>query len=66
MLEISELKAKKLPELQELANTLKVPKYRTLKKLDLVYHDIPGLIFLKYGTLVLLMCLLIPVIQVIF
>ena len=35
MLEISELKAKKLPELQELANTLKVPKYRTLKKLDL-------------------------------
>ena len=38
MLEISELKAKKLPELQELANTLKVPKYRTLKKLDLVYQ----------------------------
>ncbi|MGK0387022.1 MAG: transcription termination factor Rho [Patiriisocius sp.] len=38
MLDISELKAKKLPELQELAKTLKVPKYRTLKKLDLVYQ----------------------------
>jgi len=38
MLEISELKAKKLPELQELAKTLNVPKYRTLKKLDLVYQ----------------------------
>lgn len=37
MFDISELKAKKLPELQELANTLKVPKYRSLKKLDLVY-----------------------------
>ena len=38
MLEISELKSKKLPELQELAKTLKVPKYRSLKKLDLVYQ----------------------------
>ncbi len=38
MFEISELKAKKLPELQELANTLGVPKYRSLKKLDLVYQ----------------------------
>ena len=38
MLEISELKAKKLPELQELAKKLDVPKYRTLKKLDLVYQ----------------------------
>ncbi|QIE60509.1 transcription termination factor Rho [Rasiella rasia] len=38
MLEISELKAKKLPELQELAKTLSVPKYRSLKKLDLVYQ----------------------------
>ena len=38
MLEISELKAKKLPELQELAKTLGVPKYRSLKKLDLVYQ----------------------------
>jgi len=38
MLEISELKTKKLPELQELAKTLKVPKYRSLKKLDLVYQ----------------------------
>jgi transcription termination factor Rho len=37
MFEISELKAKKLPELQELAKTLGVPKYRSLKKLDLVY-----------------------------
>ncbi len=38
MFEISELKAKKLPELQELAKTLGVPKYRYLKKLDLVYQ----------------------------
>jgi len=38
MFEISQLKAKKLPELQELAKQLKVPKYRSLKKLDLVYQ----------------------------
>ncbi|TPN81267.1 transcription termination factor Rho [Aquimarina algicola] len=38
MLEISELKAKKLPELQEIAKSLSVPKFRTLKKLDLVYQ----------------------------
>ncbi|BAO74660.1 transcription termination factor Rho [Winogradskyella sp. PG-2] len=38
MFEISQLKAKKLPELQELAKELKVPKYRSLKKLDLVYQ----------------------------
>ncbi|MDA7716959.1 transcription termination factor Rho [bacterium] len=38
MLEISELKAKKLPELQDIAKNLNVPKYRTLKKLDLVYQ----------------------------
>lgn len=37
MFEISELKAKKLPELQEIAKNLSVPKYRTEKKLDLVY-----------------------------
>ena len=38
MFEISELKAKKLPELQELAKKLNVPKYRSFKKLDLVYQ----------------------------
>ena len=38
MFEISELKAKKLPELQEIAKKLNVPKYRSLKKLDLVYQ----------------------------
>ncbi|NBT87000.1 MAG: transcription termination factor Rho [Flavobacteriaceae bacterium] len=38
MLEISELKEKKLPDLQDLAKELGVPKYRTLKKLDLVYQ----------------------------
>ncbi|TXD84910.1 transcription termination factor Rho [Subsaximicrobium wynnwilliamsii] len=38
MFEISELKAKKLPELQAIAQKLNVPKYRTLKKLDLVYQ----------------------------
>jgi transcription termination factor Rho len=37
MLEISELKEKKLADLQEIAKTLKIPKYRSLKKLDLVY-----------------------------
>ena len=37
MLEISELKAKKLAELQEIAKTSGLPKYRSLKKLDLVY-----------------------------
>lgn len=38
MFEISELKEKKLPELQELAGDLGVPKFKTLKKLDLVYQ----------------------------
>lgn len=38
MFEISQLKAKKLPELQDIAKQLKVPKYRTQKKLDLVYQ----------------------------
>jgi len=37
MFEISQLKEKKLADLQEIAKTLKIPKYRTLKKLDLVY-----------------------------
>ena len=36
MFEISDLKAKKLPELQEIAKGFKCPKYKTLKKLDLV------------------------------
>ncbi|WP_353780222.1 transcription termination factor Rho [Winogradskyella sp. 3972H.M.0a.05] len=38
MFEISELKEKKLPELQEIAKQLSIPKYRSLKKLDLVYQ----------------------------
>ncbi|WP_426429600.1 transcription termination factor Rho [Winogradskyella sp. HB-48] len=38
MFEISQLKAKKLPELQDIAKQLNVPKYRTMKKLDLVYQ----------------------------
>ena len=38
MFEISQLKEKKLSELQEVAKELKVPKYRSLKKLDLVYQ----------------------------
>ncbi len=38
MLEISQLKEKKLSELQEIAQKLNVPKFRTLKKLDLVYQ----------------------------
>ncbi|OUR92169.1 transcription termination factor Rho [Flavobacteriales bacterium 34_180_T64] len=38
MFEISQLKEKKLSELQEIAQKLSVPKYRALKKLDLVYQ----------------------------
>ena len=38
MFEISQLKEKKLTELQEIAKKLNVPKYRYLKKLDLVYQ----------------------------
>ncbi|WP_026837646.1 transcription termination factor Rho [Gillisia sp. JM1] len=38
MFEISDLKAKKLPELQDIAKSLNVPKYKTVKKLDLVYQ----------------------------
>ncbi|WP_031426159.1 transcription termination factor Rho [Flavimarina sp. Hel_I_48] len=37
MFDISELKAKKLPELQEIAKGLSIPKFKTIKKLDLVY-----------------------------
>ena len=37
MFEIAQLKEKKLTELQDIAKTLKIPKFRTLKKLDLVY-----------------------------
>ena len=38
MFEISDLKAKKLPELQEIAKGLNVPKYKLQKKIDLVYQ----------------------------
>ncbi len=38
MFEIESLKQKKLPELQEIAEKIGVPKYRQLKKLDLVYQ----------------------------
>jgi len=37
MFEISQLKEMKLPELQEIAKGLSISKYRSLKKLDLVY-----------------------------
>ncbi len=37
MFDISKLKEKKLAELQEIAEKLKISKYKTLKKLDLVY-----------------------------
>ena len=37
MFEISKLKEKKLAELQDIAEELKISKYKTLKKLDLVY-----------------------------
>jgi len=38
MFEIDELKEKKLLELQEIAEKIDVPKFRQLKKLDLVYQ----------------------------
>ena len=38
MFEISDLKLKKLPELQDIAEKLNVPKYKTAKKMDLVYQ----------------------------
>jgi len=38
MFEITDLKAKKLPELQEIAKELNIPKFKSLKKLDLVYQ----------------------------
>ncbi|MDO7170569.1 transcription termination factor Rho [Mariniflexile sp. AS56] len=38
MFEISQLNEKKLSELQEIAQKLNVPKYRSLKKADLVYQ----------------------------
>lgn len=38
MFEIAQLKEMKLPELQEIAQKLNVSKFRTLKKLDLVYQ----------------------------
>jgi transcription termination factor Rho len=38
MFEISQLKEQKLTDLQEIAKKLNVPKYRTLKKMDLVYQ----------------------------
>ena len=37
MFEIAQLKEKKLPELQEIAKQLNISKFRSLKKLDLVY-----------------------------
>ena len=37
MFEISKLKEQKLSELQEIAEKLNISKYKTLKKLDLVY-----------------------------
>ena len=37
MFDISELKAKKLPELQDIAKGLSIPKFKTIKKLDLIY-----------------------------
>jgi len=38
MFEISQLKEMKLPELQDIAKGLSISKYRSLKKLDLVYQ----------------------------
>ena len=37
MFEITQLKEKKLSELQEIAKELKISRYSSLKKLDLIY-----------------------------
>lgn len=37
MFEISQLKTKKLPELHEIAKDLEIPKFRSERKLDLIY-----------------------------
>jgi transcription termination factor Rho len=37
MFQIADLKSKKLPELQDIAQGFNVPKFRTMRKLDLVY-----------------------------
>ena len=37
MFEISKLKEKKLSDLQQIAEELNISKFKTLKKLDLVY-----------------------------
>ena len=38
MYDILELKSKLLPDLQDVAKNLNIPKYRTLKKMDLIYQ----------------------------
>ena len=38
MFEITQLKEKKLSELQEIAKELKISRYSSLKKLDLIYQ----------------------------
>ena len=38
MYDILELKSKLLPSLQEIAKNLNIPKYRSLKKMDLIYQ----------------------------
>ena len=38
MYDILELKSKLLPALQDIAKNLNVPKYRSLKKMDLIYQ----------------------------
>ncbi|RAV29917.1 transcription termination factor Rho [Sinomicrobium soli] len=38
MFDISDLKAKKLTELQDIAKNLSIPRFRTLKKMDLIYQ----------------------------
>ena len=38
MYDILELKSKLLPALQDIAKNLNIPKYRSLKKMDLIYQ----------------------------
>ena len=38
MYDILELKSKLLTDLQDIAKNLSVPKYRSLKKMDLIYQ----------------------------
>ena len=48
MFEISKLKEKKLSDLQQIAEELNISKFKTLKKLDLVYKILDHQVLILY------------------